>query len=155
MEPTTFIEATSLHFGKITGKYYDKALVMLSREGLPIDDLSQETLLYGLYEDGEHLVGTAGLEVFGPVALLRSISVVTSKRRKGYGKYLMKGIEAVAKTRGVLKLYLLTTTASDFFKRNNYTTIERDEAPLAIRNTFEFSSLCPSTAVLMRKELVR
>lgn len=155
MDPIAFIEATSLHFGKITPKDHSKVVVLLSREGLPVEDLGEDTLLYGLYEDQEHLIGTAGLEIYGSVALLRSVSVISGKRQKGYGRYLVKGIETVAATNGVQQLFLLTTTAAIFFQHNGYKVIERDTAPLAIRNTFEFSSLCPSTAVFMRKKLVR
>lgn len=155
MECVNFIDATSLHFCKLAPQEYQKAMVMLSKANLPTEDISSDVLLYGLYEEGNELVGTAGLEIDGALALLRSVSVSHSRRQKGYGSYLLRGIEAYAKSHGVMQLYLLTTTASGFFQRNGYVIADRSEAPLAIRNTLEFSSLCPSTAFFMRKELVR
>ncbi len=155
MDSIALNEATSLHFGKITPQERNKVVVLLSREGLPVEDLNDETQLFGLYEDQEHLVGTAGLEVYGTIALLRSVSVIPARRQKGYGGYLMKGIEAVAATTGVQQLFLLTTSAAAFFQGIGYVTISREAAPLAIRNTFEFSSLCPASAAFMKKQLVR
>jgi amino-acid N-acetyltransferase len=50
-------------------------------------------------------------------------------------------------------IYLLTTTAENFFKKYGFANADRTKAPDAIRTTSEFSSLCPSTAVFMYKEL--
>lgn len=153
MEPMTLLKEASLHFSKLERKDFQLVQVMLSRAGLPIEDLSEDMLLYGLYEENARLVGTAGLEVFGPVALLRSVLVVPEKRGSGYGKYLLRGVEAYARAQGVLRLYLLTTTAEHFFQHRGFRVAGRESAPLAIRNTFEFSALCPSTAVLMKKDV--
>ena len=95
----------------------------------------------------------AGLDIFEDCALLRSISVVPSIRGKGYGKLLNEQIESFAKDSGISCLYLITHTAKDFFGRQGYCVISRDEAPEPIRQTDQFSSLCPSTAVVMKKRL--
>jgi ABC-type transport system involved in Fe-S cluster assembly fused permease/ATPase subunit len=50
-------------------------------------------------------------------------------------------------------MYLLTTSAADFFARLGYKRLERDEAPGAIRATSEFAALCPVDSVLMTKEV--
>jgi amino-acid N-acetyltransferase len=50
-------------------------------------------------------------------------------------------------------LYLITTTAKDFFNRQGYCIIQREKSPEAIKETAEFSSLCPSTAVVMKKQI--
>jgi amino-acid N-acetyltransferase len=50
-------------------------------------------------------------------------------------------------------LYLLTTTAREFFADRGYAEVERTEPPEAIRATTEFADLCPSTAACMRKRL--
>ncbi|MEQ8534295.1 MAG: tyrosine protein phosphatase, partial [Imperialibacter sp.] len=54
---------------------------------------------------------------------------------------------------GITELYLLTTTASKFFERIGYKVADRNTAPDAIKNTSEFSDLCPSSAVFMHKAL--
>ena len=43
------------------------------------------------------------------------------------------------------------TTAERFFEYLGYRRIGREETPKAIRNSREFSSLCPSTAIVMVK----
>ncbi len=50
-------------------------------------------------------------------------------------------------------LYLLTTTAKDFFNKEGYIVVNRDEVPEPIKNSSEFSSVCPSTAIVMKKEI--
>jgi len=57
-------------------------------------------------------------------------------------------------TDGVDELWLLTIDADAFFVSLGYETRERSEAPEAIRNTEEFSGLCPEDAVLMSKQLL-
>ena len=52
-------------------------------------------------------------------------------------------------------LYLLTTTAEEFFARCGYEPIDRSRVPEAIRATAEFQSLCPASSVCMRKRLER
>jgi arsenate reductase (thioredoxin) len=48
---------------------------------------------------------------------------------------------------------LLTETAEIFFARKGYHTVDRKDAPAEIQASSEFSHLCPSSAVLMKKTL--
>ena len=61
----------------------------------------------------------------------------------------------LAQSRGVQELCLLTTTAEHFFERLGYQRAEREAAPASIRGTSEFTTLCPASAVFMRKRLRR
>lgn len=128
------------------------AVTMLQEHNLPAADLDDDKLLYILF-DGDKAVGTAGLEVFDNCALLRSVSVLNEAQGKGYGRIINEEIEKSVKESGIGWLYLLTTTAKDFFDRQGYSIIKREEAPDAIRQTTEFSSLCPASAVLMKKRI--
>ena len=56
-----------------------------------------------------------------------------------------------AKAKGLTELFLLTTTAAAFFERLGFRAVPLDTAPLPIQHTQEFSTLCPSSAVLMRR----
>jgi amino-acid N-acetyltransferase len=62
-------------------------------------------------------------------------------------------IEKIAKQNAVKELILLTTTASDYFSKKAYRTIERNNVPEEIKKSSEFSSTCPSSAVIMKKVL--
>ncbi len=128
------------------------AIQLLQQQQLPVSDLDEDKLLY-LLLDGDTPIGTAGLEIFEDCALLRSVSVLTDMQGRGYGKFINNAIEAYAKESGINCMYLLTTTAKDFFDKQGYCVISREQAPTTIQQTAEFASLCPATAVLMKKRL--
>jgi len=97
--------------------------------------------------------GVVGVELYGDVALLRSLAVAPNVRGQGCGKRLVQEAEQYASRNSVKRLYLLTTTAEAFFRSLGYAAVERDAAPSAIRATSEFSTLCSDTAALMAKDL--
>ncbi|MBS1510928.1 MAG: GNAT family N-acetyltransferase [Bacteroidetes bacterium] len=136
----------------LTTEEREQAIQLLQQHQLPVADIDDDKLLY-LLLDGETVIGTAGLEIFEDCALLRSVSVNQEQQGKGYGKFLNETLEQYAKESGINCMYLLTTTAKDFFDRQGYCVITREEAPTAIKATAEFSSLCPSSAVVMKKRL--
>ena len=123
---------------------------LLQQQKLPVSDIKEDTLLYILL-DGEKPVGTAGLDIFDDCSLLRSISVTGEVRGKGYGRVLNEQIEKFAKDSGISCMYLITHTAKDFFDRQGYCVIDRTTAPNAIKQTDQFTGLCPSSAVVMKK----
>ena len=130
----------------------DAAKRLLAEQKLPVTDITEDTILYSLEQDGRP-IGTAGLDIFADCALLRSISVLSDIRGKGYGKTLNDQVEDYAKESGIRCLYLITHTAKDFFSRQGYCVISRDEAPEPIRQTDQFIGLCPSSAVVMKKRI--
>src|SRR5919198_5970916 len=60
--------------------------------------------------------GVIGIELYGNVGLLRSLAVDESTRGRGCGKRLVTEAELHAARNGVQSLYLLTTTAENFFR---------------------------------------
>lgn len=145
--------ATSLVLKIATGeKERMHAITLLQQQKLPTSDIDEDKLLYLLME-GETAIGTAGLEIFDDYALLRSVSVIKEQQGKGYGKVINDEIEKYARESGINCMYLLTTTAKDFFDKQGYCVIKREDSPAAIQQTAEFTSLCPSTAVVMKKRI--
>ena len=127
---------------------------LLSACHLPISDLSgsSDVLLFG-HVSGDTLAGVVGLEMHGANALLRSLAVTKSHRSNGLGAALVSCAEQQAAAHGANAVYLLTTTADQFFERRGYVHINRDEAPAAIASTSQFSGLCPSSSAFMVKWL--
>jgi len=125
---------------------------LLQQHGLPVSDIDDDKLLY-LLVDGDKIIGTAGLEIFEDCALLRSVSVIKEAQGKGYGKVINEQIEKYTKESGINCLYLLTTTAKDFFDKQGYCVIKREESPETVKQTAEFTSLCPASAVVMKKRI--
>jgi N-acetylglutamate synthase-like GNAT family acetyltransferase len=62
-------------------------------------------------------------------------------------------VETEAVARSLRALYLLTADSASFFAALGYAPCSRDVVPAAIRATAQFASLCPQTAVVMRKDL--
>jgi amino-acid N-acetyltransferase len=129
-----------------------EAIALLQLQKLPVSDINEDKVLY-LLKDGNRTIGTVGLEIFEDCALLRSVSVIKEEHGKGYGKYINAEIEKYVKDAGINCLYLLTTTAKDFFDKQGYCVISREDAPASVQQTAEFTSLCPSSAVVMKKKI--
>ena len=102
---------------------------------------------------GELLVGVVGLQFYDDIALLRSLAVAADCRGAGLGSALVAHAEQYASHRGTRSMYLLTHTAESFFARHGYVRAPRDQAPAAIRNTQQFSELCPASSAFMLKHL--
>lgn len=126
---------------------------LLERNGLPSQDVRSKSVEFYLgIADGES-VGIVGLETDESDGLLRSLVVERSARGNGFGTALCERVEARAAANDVERLYLLTTTAADFFAGRGYVEIERDAVPDPIRETREFTDLCPATATCLKKSL--
>jgi amino-acid N-acetyltransferase len=128
---------------------------LLRRCELPSDDLSTSHLAHFLViKDDRQVIGSVGIEVCDEYGLLRSLAVIESFRGHGLGIRLVDQIEKYALSQQIELLYLLTTTADRFFTANGYKVIPRESAPAAIKETTEFKSICPASAVCMKKKLV-
>ncbi len=99
-------------------------------------------------------MGVVGLQFYDDIALLRSLAVAENCRGAGLGGALVAHAEQYASHRGTRSIYLLTHTAESFFTRLGYVCVSRDQAPAAIRNTQQFSELCPASSAFMLKHLL-
>jgi amino-acid N-acetyltransferase len=91
---------------------------LLEGAGLPYQDLTAAHLAdFMVAAGGRSVLGIVGLERYGDNALLRSLVVRPESRYTGLGTQLTDAAEEHAWRTGVGALYLLTTTAGEFFKR--------------------------------------
>lgn len=121
--------------------------------GLPDEDIVAHFEHFIVAKSGGEVAGVIGLQPLGSTGLLRSLAVRTRHRSKGLARDLCQRLIAYAKHRGIAKLYLLTTGASGFFRRMQFTPVERSVVPLEVRQTEEFARLCPDTADIMARDL--
>ena len=129
-------------------------LRLLAEAQLPVADLAgQPTADFFGCGPADAPQGVVGVELHGGDALLRSLAVDPASRGRGCAAALVKRAERHAREQGARRLYLLTTSAADFFAHLGYKRVDRDEAPESIRATSEFSTLCPASSVLMLKEM--
>ena len=130
------------------------ARALLASANLPTADLAESHCEH-FFHTGPAATptGLVGLELFGDVALLRSLVVSPDGRSSGMGTALVRFAEEHARAEGVRALYLLTTTAEGFFLRRGYSPVARDSAPVAIRSTREFAGICPASSAFLCKQL--
>ncbi|MGD2096333.1 MAG: arsenic resistance N-acetyltransferase ArsN2 [Desulfobacterales bacterium] len=134
----------------------DQVKQILKACGLEHRDISSSRLQHFLKAQNKNastISGVVGLEMKGNVGLLRSLAVAETYRRKGLATQLVGKIEEYARTKKLDTLYLLTLTAEDFFSARGYQKTDRKTAPPALQETTEFKSLCPQSAVCMKKHI--
>lgn len=141
-----------MHIEPISALEEVKAL--LAESALPTADISATSplRLFGI-RNGESLVAVVGLELYPPFGLLRSLAVRPGFRQRGFARALVAFAESYAATQGVASLFLLTTTARQFFLGLGYSPAARDQAPSAIKATTQFSSLCPASSAFLAKPI--
>jgi amino-acid N-acetyltransferase len=125
----------------------DSAVILglLRQNRLPVDGLSDHLTTVIAREDGR-IVGSAALEMYAGHAVLRSVAVNPAFQRRGLGRAFTEAALAMARERHVRTVYLLTTTAEEFFPKFGFTRVPREIVPDAIQTSVEFTLACPSTA---------
>lgn len=126
---------------------------LLSKCGLPQEGILDDLKHFLTAKSNGKLIGVIGLEIYGSSGLIRSFAVSAEFRRNGIGKNLYTRLMAHAYLQNIRDLYLLTTTAEDFFKKLGFTRIDRNLAPTSLKSSLEFQTLCPISAVCMVKHL--
>jgi phosphinothricin acetyltransferase len=108
---------------------------------------------YALARRGAQVVGVAGLETYGAVGLLRSVAVAPALRNCGVGSALVEDRLAAARATSLVAVYLLTTSAADYFRNFGFSLAVREGAPADLTASPEFSSACPASATCMQLRL--
>ena len=127
---------------------------LLESHGLPASDINDHLGNFIVAKESSEIVGVGGFEICNDYALLRSFAVNSSHKGLGIAEQIFNLVEEQAIKSGIKAFYLLTDTASQYFERLAFYECSRDIAPESIRNTKQFSGLCPDTATMMCKVLV-
>jgi amino-acid N-acetyltransferase len=130
-----------------------RIVALLQANELPTSDLAECRPEFVVIEDGDELIGTAGVQIFGSAGLVRSVAIAKNRQSAGLGSALLGELERHAFALGIRELVLLTQTAEPFFARHGYARVDRASVPSPIQATAEFRSLCPASAVCMSKRL--
>lgn len=128
---------------------FPQILALLERCGLPllgVADVRETTIVA---RKGDKIIGCAALEVYGPVALLRSVVVDPAHRGQEFGSVLVQRQVREAQHLEVHHIYLLTETASAYFPRFGFRLIDRSVVAPAIQRSVEWTSACPTSAQAM------
>jgi amino-acid N-acetyltransferase len=122
-----------------------------SRRGRPAAGRARKPPLH--HPPGVRVVGCAALELYGCVALLRSVAAARDLRGTGLGWRLTEAALELFRHLDVEEAYLLTETADLFFPRFGFRPILRSEVPRSIQRSVEFTSACPASARAMVLDL--
>jgi len=110
---------------------------LVTAERLPPQGLREHLGSFLVLEDGGRVVGSAGLEVYGEAALLRSVVVAPEMRGQGLGERLTEAALAEARKRGARRVYLFTLSAADFFARYGFRDLSVDDFEAAMADSFQ------------------
>jgi N-acetylglutamate synthase-like GNAT family acetyltransferase len=122
---------------------------LLLANQLPTDGAQTHLSTYLLATSHDEVVGCAGAEVYGHVALLRSVAVAPGLHKQGIGRLLVERLLQEARSRDIATLYLLTVTAPEYFAQYGFKRIKIEDAPPALKASAEFQGACPACAALM------
>jgi amino-acid N-acetyltransferase len=128
---------------------------LLAGAGLPLDGVEEHFAGFVVAEEAGQVVGTAGLEVHEDHGLLRSVVVAQGAKGQAVGRELTECVLREGRRRGLHAVYLLTTTAADYFARLGFERLGRDQVPIALHGSRELQGACPASAVAMRRALAR
>ena len=119
---------------------------LLRAQRLPLEGFDAPHVVALIARDGSAVVGSAAIEQYGAFGLLRSVAVTDSHRGQSLGKQLTRAAIALAESRALTSLYLLTETASAFFPKFGFVPVSRADIPAEVKTSVEFTTACPASA---------
>ncbi|HEV2170249.1 MAG TPA: GNAT family N-acetyltransferase [Candidatus Binatus sp.] len=105
---------------------------MLARGGLTTEGVEWPAACYLVAYFGDDAVGVVGVEPKIDAALIRSLFVEESMRRRGIASALIAAARKAAHTRGARHLYCFSTEAGKLFERHGFAMVPVDEVIQAL-----------------------
>ena len=90
---------------------------LIDHSELPRAGLAEHLNSALIARKGDQLVGSVAVECYGDAGLLRSVAVDSAYRGQGVGAELIAAAFDLARRQGITTIYLLTTSAPDYFPR--------------------------------------
>jgi amino-acid N-acetyltransferase len=131
----------------------EDVLGLLAENHLPLEGLREHVATTIVARQDGRIVGSAALEIYPDGALLRSVAVAPALQRHRVGRELTEAAIRLAQERHAPAIYLLTTTAEHYFPKFGFERIARTDVPATVQASVEFTSACPSSAIVMRRGL--
>lgn len=130
-------------------------VAILQEVGLMTDGLTPGMPDFYVADIGGTIVGCAALESDGSTGLLRSVGVLSTAQGAGIGRRLVEAVHERVMDLGLESVYLLTTTADEYFSRFGYESWEEENLPSVVTGSAEYVTCSASGATTMRKEITR
>jgi N-acetylglutamate synthase-like GNAT family acetyltransferase/protein-tyrosine-phosphatase len=147
--PATGGATTSI--GPASGGDLDAITRLLVGSLLPSRDVGGTNQRFIVASENGRLIGCAGLQVAGQDGLVRSMAVHWTRRNAGLGSRLHQRLLFEAMLAGVRTLFVVTTTAEDFFAGHGFRKVAADAVPPALRASDEFTAFVPGGSTVMSR----
>ena len=131
---------------------WEAIAALLDQHRLPRAGATEHVSDFMVAVDDGRVIGVAGLEMYGAVALLRSVAVASPGG--GIGTRLVQALLDHASQAGVSTVVLLTTTAARFFPRFGFSVVNREDVPAAVHASAEFLGASPTENHPVVREVV-
>jgi N-acetylglutamate synthase-like GNAT family acetyltransferase len=105
---------------------------MLAGAGLTPEGIEWPAACYLIAYVGDDAVGVIGVEPKIDAALIRSLYVDESMRRRGIGSALIAAARKAAHTRGARHLYLFAKDTGEYFSRYGFEPVDAAEVMKAL-----------------------
>jgi arsenate reductase (thioredoxin) len=127
---------------------------LLTSNKLPVEDIDKALPNFFVAVVNNQIAGVIGLEKYDHYGLLRSMATSALHRNQGIASKLVDALFKYAKAIGLKEMYLLTETAKEYFTKKEFIIIQRNQVPDAVKESPEFSHICPVSATVMNKSVV-
>ena len=144
-------ESTTTSVGPASGGDLDAIRRLLVAALLPSGNVGGPNQRFIVARQNGRVVGCAGLETFGEDGQLRSMAVHWTSRNAGLGTRLHGRLLFEAVQAGVRNLYVVTTTATDFFAAQGYRKVQPADVPPGVAASEEYATFVPGGGVVMAR----
>jgi len=142
---------TTTSVGPACGGDLDGIKRLLIGSLLPSRDVGGAHQRFIVALENGRLIGCAGLQVAGQDGLVRSMAVHWTRRNAGLGTRLHERLLFEAVLAGVRTLYVVTTTAEDFFAGHGFRRIAAQAVPPDLQASEEFTTFVPGGSTVMSR----
>jgi len=146
---------TTISIAPAAGGDFEAIPRLLTSALLPSRDVGLPGQRFIVASEASRILGCAGLQVAGEDGLVRSMTVHWTRRNAGLGSRLLDRLLLEAVLVGVRTLYVVTTTAEDFFARHGFRKIPADEVPAELRSSEEFTAFVAGGSAVMARPVER
>jgi len=137
--------------GPAAGGDLDAIQRLLVGSLLPSRDVGGASQRFIVATENGRPIGCAGLQVAGQDGLVRSMAVHWTRRNAGLGSRLHERLLFEAVLAGVRTLYVVTTTAEDFFAGHGFKKVAATAVPPALQASEEFTAFVPGGSTVMSR----
>jgi N-acetylglutamate synthase-like GNAT family acetyltransferase/protein-tyrosine-phosphatase len=142
---------TTTSIGPASGGDHDAIQRLLVSSLLPSRDVGGAHQRFIVASENGRLLGCAGLQVAGQDGLVRSMAVHWTRRNAGLGSRLHERLLFEAMLAGVRTLYVVTTTAEDFFAGHGFKKVPATAVPPRLQASEEFTAFVPGGSTVMSR----